>query len=144
MKVSDILKNKGTEVFTIGEDKHLSEALKILVKNKIGVLLVLNSESQISGILSERDILRACYEHPADYINLQVKEFMTLKVIIAEPEDSLDYVERIMTANKCRHLPVISNQVLTGLISIGDLVKAELTESRHENKYLKDYISGAI
>jgi len=144
MKVSDILKSKGPEVFTIGEDKLLSEALKVLVKNKIGVLLVLNFSGIISGILSERDILRASYENPYDYLNLPVREFMTLNVIIVEPDDTLDYVERIMTTNKCRHLPVISNKVLIGLVSIGDLIKAELTETRFENKYLKDYISGAI
>ena len=144
MRVSDILNSKGSVVYTIKEDELLSGALSVLVKNKIGVLLVLNGSGEISGIISERDILRASYENPQNYVNLPVNLYMTKNVIIVEPDDSLDYVERIMTVNKCRHLPVISNKILTGIISIGDLVKAELTETRHENKYLKDYISGAM
>ena len=142
MKISEILKNKGPEVFTIGEDKTLDEALKILVLNKIGVLIVLNYEGKISGIISERDIIRASYDNPVDYRNLNVSEFMTKNVVIVEPEDSIDYAENIMTQNRFRHIPVINNKRLVGIISLGDIVKAQLTETRFENKYLKDYISG--
>lgn len=142
MKISEILKNKGPEVFTIGEEKTLDEALKILVLNKIGVLIVLNYEGKISGIISERDIIRASYDNPADYRNLNVSEFMTKNVVIVEPEDSIDYAENIMTQNRFRHIPVINNKRLVGIISLGDIVKAQLTETRFENKYLKDYISG--
>jgi len=142
MKVSEILANKGPEVFTIAEDKTLSEALRNLVTNRIGVLIVLNHEAKIKGILSERDILNASFKQPADYLNLNVKDFMTTNVVIVEPDDSVDYVENIMTKNRFRHVPVIKDKVLIGLISIGDIVKAQLEEKQDENKYLKDYITG--
>lgn len=144
MKVSEILASKGPEVFTIGFDKPLSEALKILVTNKIGVLIVLDYDARIAGILSERDILNASMKNPLDYLNLPVKDFMTSDVVIVEPDDNVDYVENVLTKNRIRHIPVIKNKVLVGLISIGDVVKAQLSESRDENKYLKDYITGTV
>jgi len=142
VKVSEILKTKGPQVFTISEEKSLGDALRIIVVNKIGVLIVLNYEGKISGILSERDIIRASYENQNDYLNLGVAEFMTKNVIIVEPDDDVDYAESVMTTNRFRHVPVISNKILVGIISIGDIVKVQLNESRYENKYLKDYISG--
>jgi CBS domain-containing protein len=142
MKINDILAGKGNIVYTVTEDELLSNVLKMLVNQRIGVVLVLDSEGKLSGILSERDIIRASYQHPDSYLNSPAKEFMTMNVLIAEPEDNIDYAENIMTNNHCRHLPVIKDQKLVGLISIGDIVKAQLTESREENKYMKDYISG--
>ncbi len=142
MKVSDILAKKGPEVFTIAEDKTLAEALRLLVTNKIGVLIVIDHKAKLSGIISERDILTACHKQPMDYNNLNVGDFMTRNVIIVEPDDSIDYVESIMTQNRFRHVPVIKDKVLVGLISIGDIVKTLLTETKEENKYLKDYIAG--
>ena len=144
MKVSDILIKKGPEVFTIAEDKTLQDALHLLVTNKIGVLIVINHEAKLTGILSERDILNACHNQPVDYRNLSVSDFMTRNVIIVEPDDSVDYVENIMTQNKFRHVPVLKDKVLVGLISIGDIVKILLTETKEENKYLKDYIAGSV
>jgi CBS domain-containing protein len=142
MKINDILAGKGNIVYTVTEDELLSNVLKMLVNQRIGVVLVLDSEGKLSGILSERDIIRASYQHPDSYLNSPAKEFMTMNVLIAEPEDNIDYAENIMTNNHCRHLPIIKDQKLVGLISIGDIVKAQLTESREENKYMKDYISG--
>lgn len=143
MKVSDILAQKGSEVFTISEDKTLGDALRLLVTNKIGVLIVIDHKAKLSGIISERDILTACYKQPMDYQNLTVSDFMTRNVIIVEPNDSIDYVENIMTRNKFRHVPVIKDKILVGLISIGDIIKMLLSETKEENKYLKDYISGS-
>ncbi len=144
MKVSDILKVKGPEVFTIGEEKLLSEAVSTLVNNKIGVLLVLDSGAKIVGILSERDIIKELYKNPENFWKSKVKNVMTKKVIVVEAADDIDYVESIMTSNRIRHLPVVKNKVLVGLISIGDIVKTLLSESRYENKYLMDYISGSF
>lgn len=144
MKVKDILKQKGPEVFTIGDEKTLADAVKILAANNIGVLLVLNSEAKIVGIISERDIIRTLAKDPEHCLSKKVKEVMTQQVIVVEPEDDLEYVEKVMTQNRCRHVPVINNKVLVGLISIGDIVKSMLKESEIENKYLKDYISGVV
>ncbi len=142
MKVSDILAKKGPEVFTVGEDKLLMDASHILVNNKIGVLLVLNNGGKIVGVISERDLVRVANQYPDSWHDQLVKEHMTQKVIVCESEDEIDYVESIMTNNKIRHLPVLNKKVLVGLISIGDIVKAQLGKTRTENKYMMDYISG--
>ena len=142
MKINDILAFKGNVVFTISDVAPLSEALEKLVSHRIGVLIVLNSAGKIAGILSERDILRASVTMPDGYLNQAVSHFMTTNVLIVEPDDNLDYAETIMTNNRFRHLPVIKDQALVGLVSIGDIVKAQLKETRDENKYMKDYISG--
>ena len=142
MKINDILARKGSVVYTINESAPLSAALKKLVSHKIGALVVLNDEGIISGILSERDILRASYTDPEEYLENSVGTYMTYDVLIAEPHDSLDYAETIMTNNRFRHLPIIKDQTLVGLISIGDIVKTLLSETREDNKYMKDYITG--
>jgi CBS domain-containing protein len=144
MKVRDILKNKGPEVFTIGEEKNLYDAMKILVNNKIGVLLVLNAQAKIVGILSERDIIKVCYEDNINFAQKPIKSVMTKDVLVVEFEDDIEYVESIMTENRIRHLPVVSDNRLLGLISIGDIVKSLLKSTQHDNKYLLDYISGGI
>jgi CBS domain-containing protein len=144
MKVKEILKTKGPEVFTVGDNKDLLQAATIMANNKIGVLLVLGSEGKISGILSERDILQESVKDPDNFKTMKVGSAMTKKVLIVEPEDDIEYVESIMTENRVRHLPVLQNKVLVGLISIGDVVKAALSGTRHENKYLLDYISGSL
>lgn len=144
MTIKEVLKNKGPEVFTIGEEKSISDAMKILVNNKIGVLLVLNSEAKIAGILSERDIVREVYKNPVEFGELVIKDMMTTNVIFIEANDNIEYAEQIMTANHIRHLPVLENKVLIGMISIGDIVKSLLTKTQVENKYLQDYISGNV
>lgn len=142
MKAKEILKVKGPEVFTIGEDKSLYDAQKVLITNNIGVLLVLDRNGKIIGILSERDILRESYKSPNSYKDIKVKDVMSKDVIIVEPEDDLDYIESIMTEKRIRHLPVVNKKVLVGLISIGDIVKAMYNKTQAEIKYLRDYISG--
>jgi len=142
MKVKDILKDKGTEVVTIGTDKTIYDAVKTLVERNIGSLLVLDEKGGIAGIITERDILKECYRRFQLLKKTKVKEVMTTDLIVASPEDSLDYVENIMTQNRVRHLPVILNQKLEGIISIGDVVKVQHRECKVENRYLKDFISG--
>lgn len=144
MKVKDILKNKGPEVFTISEDKNISDALKILVSNNIGVLIVLNNEAKISGIFSERDVVKNAFSNPENFLNLKIKEVMSTNIIFVEPEDEVEYIESVMTNNHIRHLPVVKDKVLIGLISIGDIVKSSRKISQTENKYLMDYISGNL
>jgi len=144
MKVKDILKNKGPKVFTIGEDKNINEALQILVTNNIGVLIVLNGAENISGIFSERDGIKAAYKNPQTFGEIIIRDVMSKNIIFVEPEDEIEYLESIMTSNRIRHLPVVDNKALVGLISIGDIVKSMRTTKESENKYLMDYISGSL
>jgi CBS domain-containing protein len=104
--------------------------------------MVLNEDGKIIGIMSERDILRESFNHPGNYKDILVKDIMSKNVIIVEPEDDIDYIESIMTEKRIRHLPVVNNKVLVGLISIGDIVKAMYGKTQAEIKYLRDYISG--
>jgi CBS domain-containing protein len=142
MKVRDILKDKGTEVSTIGSDKTICDAVKVLVEKNIGSLLVLDQKGTIAGIITERDILKQCNQCLESFQDVKIGDVMTKNLIVASPDDDLDYVENIMTQNRIRHLPIISNQRIAGMISIGDLVNVLRGECKVENRYLKDYISG--
>lgn len=142
MKVKDILQTKGPEVFTIGTEKPLRDAVRVLANNNIGSLIVIGNDGRIAGILSERDIIRASNSDPDNFLEFPVHKIMTSKVIVVEPDDEIAYVETVMTNNRIRHLPVLQNKVLVGIISIGDVVKHQLTEMRQANKYLMDYIGG--
>ncbi|MDT3738046.1 MAG: CBS domain-containing protein [Candidatus Kapabacteria bacterium] len=144
MKAKEILRNKGPEVFTVGESKTIREAMELLVNNRIGVLLVLNSSGKFVGIISERDILRLAHSSPDNFLEKSVEDVMTRKIIYADYDDDVDYIESMMSRNKVRHLPVLKDRVLVGLISIGDVVKASLSDKKFENKYLLDYISGNV
>ncbi len=142
MTVNDILNKKGPEVFTIGENKTIEKALEILDDNKIGAVLVLNEDAKIVGVLSERDIIRQARKNAENCLEKKVGNVMTKNIIVVEPQDDVEYVESIMTSNRIRHLPVIKDKVLVGIISIGDVVKSLFKLKDVENKYLKDYFSG--
>ncbi|MBC8184380.1 CBS domain-containing protein [candidate division KSB1 bacterium] len=142
MKVKEILKTKGPEVITIGEEKTVKEALASLVKNNIGSLIVINEDGKITGIITERDILKECNKKEGKLGELIVKDVMTKDLIIGEADDEVESVEVIMTENRVRHLPILSQKRLVGIISIGDVVKGQIQESQVENRYLKDYIEG--
>jgi CBS domain-containing protein len=144
MKAKDILAKKGPEVFTVGESKTIAEALQSLTNNNIGVLLVLNSSGKFTGIISERDILRKVSTSPDSFMECTVEQIMTKRILYADFDDDIDYLESIMTSNKVRHVPILKNKVLVGLISIGDIVKASLSDKKFENKYLLEYISGNV
>ncbi len=142
MKIRDILKDKGTEVATIKTEETIRDAVRILVEKNIGSLLVLDEKGSITGIITERDILKQCDRSVESFKEKKVKEAMTKELIVASPDDDLDYAENIMTGNRIRHLPIIANKKLEGIISIGDLINVLRGECKVENRYLKDFISG--
>ncbi len=142
MKVKDILAEKGQEVATIGADETVDRVVKKLVEKNIGSLLVLDEKGGIAGIITERDVLRQCTKRVGSFGDLKVKDVMTTNLIVASPDDELDYVENIMIKNRVRHLPIIAGKKLEGIISIGDLLNLLRGECKVENRYLKDYISG--
>jgi CBS domain-containing protein len=142
MKVRDILKDKGSEVITIGAEATVFEAIKTLVEKNIGSLLVLDEGSGIIGIITEKNILKECNSRYELLKQTKVKEIMTKDLIVGSLDDDINYVESIMTQNRVRHLPIIANGKLEGLISIGDVVKVLRRECKVENRYLKDFISG--
>jgi CBS domain-containing protein len=142
MKIQEILGAKGGNVITIHADKTVHDAVKILVKHNIGSLLVLGAEEKPVGIITERDILRECAERDNKLRTTKVKDVMTKDLIIGVPDDDLDYTMGIMTKNHIRHLPIMQHHKVVGMISIGDLVKAQLDEQEYTNRYLKQYMFG--
>lgn len=142
MTIRDILKTKGEEVISINMDKTLHEAIKVLVKHNIGALLILDNGGKLVGIISERDILRECAERSDLLKKTRIKEVMTKDLIIGVLDDDIEYTMGIMTKNRVRHLPVLDNDQTVGVISIGDVVKAQLHETEYDNRYLKQYMFG--
>lgn len=140
MKVRDLLQAKDTAIMTIHPEAILYDALAALVHHRIGSLVVLDAAGQVVGIITERDLLRECLTRDEQLKDLQVCEVMTTHLIIGVPEDEVGYIMGIMTHNRIRHLPIMDGQRLAGLISIGDVVKAQLEETEFENRYLKEYI----
>jgi CBS domain-containing protein len=141
MRVKDILASKGSVVYTIEPDKSVRECIGTLVEHKIGSLLVVEGD-RIVGIITERDILREAGTHAGRLDQRCVRDAMSADLIVGVPEDEVNYVMGIMTKNRIRHLPIVEGRELRGMISIGDVVWASLTEAEFENRNLKEYITG--
>jgi CBS domain-containing protein len=139
MKVSDLLSKKDSTIHQIAPNTKLLDAIKKLNKNNIGALIVTENE-QLAGIITERDVLHAVENK--DINKLKVEDIMTKKLLTGTKEDTTDDVMNVMTVNHIRHLPILENDVLIGIISIGDIVKTQLQRSKAEAEHLKDYIHG--
>lgn len=144
MKIQDILRYKGNKVQVIDEKQPVSEALRVLVTMKIGALVVINRRtSQVTGIISERDIIRGCHRHEGKVSQVPVSELMTREVITCSPEDDIHQIMATMTESRIRHLPVLDDGYLKGIVSIGDVVKVLMSETERENQSLKEYLYGS-
>jgi len=140
MFVSDILSQKGTTIFTVVPATSVAEIAQQLSGRRIGSVLVLDVEGSVAGIVSERDLVRALARHGAKALELEARQVMTREVVTCDPDDSIDGVMHTMTEGRFRHIPVVRHGELLGLVSIGDVVKARLEETRHETEALKAYI----
>lgn len=143
MIVSTILSAKGSNVVTIDPTATLAEASKLLAQHRIGAALVTGAGQRIVGIVSERDIVRALAAHGASALNLPLNDVMTRKVVTCTRADTIAELMERMTGGKFRHLPVIEDDRLVGIISIGDVVKMRLQEMEHEQNAMRDYIQTA-
>lgn len=144
MTLRDILHVKGKAVHTIGASATLEDVVQRLVEHNCGSLVVVesadSSRPRVLGIITERDILRACAAGQGPLVQLSVAETMTKDVITGNLDDSIEQVMDIMTERRVRHLPVMADGQLLGLVSIGDVVKARQRQTEFENHYLKSYI----
>lgn len=140
MRLKDILRGKGRDVHSIQPTATLQEVVDRLVQHNCGSLLVVDDENHLRGIITERDILRAAavVKRPLD--SCQVQDHMSVDLLVGAPADSLGDAMGWMTENRVRHLPVIEEEQLVGIVSIGDLVKAQHDQLSMENHYLKNYI----
>ncbi len=142
MKVQDILQKKSSDIFTVHPHQTLNEASQILATHNIGSLVVVNEQQHLIGILSERDIVRQLAQHGEATGSMTIGEVMTTEVVIAVPDDDVAYLSSTMTNNRIRHLPVLQDGKLVGIVSIGDVVKAQLDFYEGESHYLQQYITG--
>jgi CBS domain-containing protein len=140
MTVSTILSSKGNAVFSLAPDTTVQDATRFLAEKRIGAAIILDAGGKLAGILSERDLVRTIAKQGADALSRPVSEAMTGKVITCSPADTIPHVMGLMTAGRFRHLPVLENGALAGMISIGDVVKARIADAEAESQSLRDYI----
>ena len=140
MFVSDILAQKGGLVYSVAPTTSVAEVAQQLSVRRIGSVLVLNDQSTVIGIVSERDLVHATATHGTKALELEARQVMTRDVVTCDPDDSIEEVMQIMTSGRFRHVPVVHRGELLGLVSIGDVVKARLEETVHEAEALKAYI----
>jgi CBS domain-containing protein len=141
MFVSDILVHKGDRVISVKPEETLTSAIATLSTRRIGALLVLDAVGKLLGILSERDVLHAMARRHAEALGLRVADVMTAPVITCDPDDTVEHVMELMTNNRFRHLPVVRRGMLLGVVSIGDVVKCRIDETRQEAEVLRQYIA---
>jgi len=139
MLVRDVLSDKGRLVHTCTPDDTLADVADLLVGHNIGSLVVMQDDEMV-GIITERDILRACAATRGPLEFLRARERMTRCPVVASPDDELADIMCVMTERRIRHVPVVERGKLVGIISIGDTVKAQHDELCRENHYLKSYI----
>lgn len=142
MTVRSVLDTKGHQVICVSPDTKVSAAVKILSERRIGAVMVMSGQ-KIDGILSERDVVRVLGERGAGVLEEPVRSVMTSKVITCHESDTVSAIMEVMTSGKFRHLPVVANDRIVGLISIGDVVKWRVAEYEREQEALQDYIKTA-
>lgn len=141
LTVQDLLKSKGNSIWAISPETTTIEALRFLAEKKVGALLV-TEEDNLVGILSERDFVHRVAQEGAFNMQTPIREYMTPKVITVVPDDTIEACMQIMTDRHIRHLPVLKNGKLVGIISIGDIVKGIITEQKILIDDLEHYITG--
>ncbi len=141
MSISQLLAHKGSAVTTIVPEATIAAAVALMKEKQIGALIVSTDKAKISGILSERDIVRALDSHGAGLLQDKVSEIMTRLVVTCRPTSTIDEIMELMTNGRFRHVPVVDNGQLCGIVSIGDAVKAKLEELQGETEILRQYIA---
>ena len=143
MNVKTILAAKGGDTICIEPTADLAAAARLLGTHRIGAVVIRGAGERLAGILSERDIVRAIAEHGAPALTLPVGQVMTRNVATCSEDDDIANIMERMTAGKFRHMPVVANGKMIGLVSIGDVVKQRVEEIERESEALRDYIRTA-
>ena len=140
MRIADVLRSKGSAVATISPETKVTELLAGMAQHNIGAMVVTGPDGLV-GIVSERDVVRRLDERGADLLGLAVSEIMTSVVVTCSPSDVINDLSVLMTENRVRHVPVIENGELVGIVSIGDVVKNRMDELKAEREQLETYIT---
>ena len=140
MRIADVLRNKGADVATIAPETTVMDLIAGLAELNIGAMVVIGPDG-LAGIVSERDVVRKLHERGAELLAQPVSEIMTTLVATCVPSDSIDSLSVLMTKNRVRHIPVLENGQLAGIVSIGDVVKRRMEELEAEQEQLQAYIT---
>jgi CBS domain-containing protein len=143
MRISEVLRHKGNVVTTIAPQASVQELLDTLAEHNIGAVIVSADGASIDGIVSERDVVRRLHEDGAALLGQPVLTIMTTDVHTCTLDTHIDDLMRLMTQQRIRHVPIVSDGRLAGIVSIGDVVKNRIDELEYERKHLVDYISTA-
>jgi len=141
MKVEHILRGKGSDVFAVRDTASIQEAVAVLAEKNVGAVIVRNAAGAVAGILSERDVVRRLKADGAAALSGPVSACMTSAVVTCRLEDTVDELMAKMTERRIRHVPVVEQGELVGIVSIGDVVKRKIEESEQEAAALRDYIT---
>ena len=143
MRITDVLRVKGTRVVTVTPDTTVRQLLAVLAEHRIGAVVISHDGTSVDGIASERDIVRAFASRGAAAMSEPVTAIYTAEVHTITPETQIEEVMRMMTERRVRHAPVVQDGVLRGIVSIGDVVKNRIDELETERAALTDYITSA-
>ncbi|MBN1211406.1 MAG: CBS domain-containing protein [candidate division Zixibacteria bacterium] len=143
MLVKDILKGKQKELVTALPNTPVRQAMQLLIDNKISSLPVVDENRKLVGIISDKDIFKKIFETEGDYWVFTVGQLMTTNLIVGLAEDELSYIAALMTNNRIRHIPIVEQNRIIGIISVGDIVKTQMEHIKIENRYLKQYLNGS-
>lgn len=138
MTVEKILKGKGDDIFAVHPDHTIAEAAQLLTNRRIGAALVCNGSTCV-GVLSERDIVLGLAKHKADALTMPVKALMSSPVVTCTPGDRVKDIMSVMSQRRIRHLPVVADDSLVGMVSIGDVIKHRLAEKQLEAAIMREY-----
>jgi len=141
MRITDVIRRKGAEVVTVRPDHTVAELLALLAEHRIGALVVSADGARVDGIVSERDVVRTLHSHGAAVLEMPVSDLMTADVTTCGPDDNVEHLMRLMTDQRVRHIPVVIDGTLHGIVSIGDLVKHRIDELQLERDQLVGYIN---
>jgi len=140
MRIADVLRTKGSAVATIAPDVPVAELLRKLAEHNVGAIVVVG-QSGVAGIVSERDVVRRLHEVGADLLSSPVSAIMTADVFTCSPSDTVDSLTVVMTERRFRHVPVLSDGQLVGIVSIGDVVKSRIGQLEQSQDQLQAYIA---
>ena len=141
MRVADLLRSKGSQVATVPPRVSVTGLLEDLARHNVGAMVVADETGDVIGIVSERDVVRRLHERGAELLAVPVEEIMTTQVVTCTPNDGVDSLAAIMTERRIRHMPVIDDGRLVGIVSIGDVVKSRIQQLESDREQLESYIA---
>jgi CBS domain-containing protein len=141
MRVADVLRSKGSEVATVPPGVSVYGLLEDLARHNVGAMVVADGRGDVIGIVSERDVVRRLHERGAGLLTAPVEEIMTTHVVTCDPNDGVDSLAEVMTARRIRHMPVVEDGRLVGIVSIGDVVKSRIQQLESDREQLESYIA---